>query len=262
MGQVRGPVQQDPPQPCIIEAANEAPVEIENVSCMALIDTGSQVTTLALSFYAEHFNSFPLVDCSHLLRIEGAGGQAIPYRGYFIASVHIEGVDMNDVPILVVEDTEYNQSVPVLIGTNVLRRLSVLSDIKLHPNVKLALQAVHLEERHVSRSNGVYGTVYLDDSCTIGSGEVHTVCGKVRVTVPIPADVGLLTSEGMGNGLSVTPSLLKISTYVRHVNVEVINTEKHSIRLEKGIALAQVHQAYMVGKDEIREEDEGFFIKD
>ena len=64
------------------------------------------MTTLALSFYAEYYNSFPLVDCSHLLQIESASGQAIPYRGYFIASIHIEGVDMIDVPILVVEDTE------------------------------------------------------------------------------------------------------------------------------------------------------------
>lgn len=107
----------DDPIQRLIGSANEARVEIEDIGCMALLDTESQVTTLSESFYTKHFSSIPLKDCWSLLRIESAGGQSIPYRGYFVASVRIEGIEDMDVPILVVEDTIYHSSVPFLVGT-------------------------------------------------------------------------------------------------------------------------------------------------
>lgn len=45
-------------------------------------DTGSQVTTIPVSFYNQHFvdqHAIPLCD---LLQVEGAKGQAVPYLGY------------------------------------------------------------------------------------------------------------------------------------------------------------------------------------
>ena len=223
----------------IVGTANEAPVEIENIGCMALLDTGSQVTTLSESFYLRHFGSYPLNECRSLLRLESAGGQIIPYRGFFVACVRIDGMEDLDIPILVVEDTAYNSSVPFLIGTNVLSRLKVQSAGKPHSNLTLAIQAVLLAERHLSRSRGVYGTVYQDEDCIIPSGEVHTVCGNIRVSVPISSDFALLSTDGLDTELTVTPTLMRLSTDVRRVNVEVINSKTSPIFLQKGDIIAQ-----------------------
>ena len=99
----------------LVGTANEARVLLENVRCNALLDTGSQVSTLAESFYRKHFSHLPLEDCSLLLRIEGAGGHTIPYLGYFVVTVQLNGTAAVDVPVLVVHDTEYHSSVPFLL---------------------------------------------------------------------------------------------------------------------------------------------------
>ena len=52
----------DDPIQRLIGSANEARVEIEDIGCMALLDTGSQVTTLSESFYTKHFSSIPVKD--------------------------------------------------------------------------------------------------------------------------------------------------------------------------------------------------------
>ena len=181
IGVAKDPVSENPihvdPSENIIGAANEARVLLENIWCNALLDTGSQVSTLAESFYRKHFIHLSLEDCSSLLRIEGAGGHTIPYLGYFVAMVQLNGTAAVDVPVLVVQDTEYHSSVPFLLGTNVLRHLEVTTDARLHRSVALAIQAVKLADKHLDRSQGIFGTVYLADDCLLQPGEVRTMCG-------------------------------------------------------------------------------------
>ena len=58
---------------------------------MVLMGSRSQVTTVSDSFYQQHFNDSSHTDCTRLLKIEGAGGHAIAYEGYFVASVDMDG---------------------------------------------------------------------------------------------------------------------------------------------------------------------------
>lgn len=59
-----------------------AEVAVDGVNCCCLLDTGSQVTTIAMSFYKSHLSEHPIKPISNLLEVEGANGQIVPYLGY------------------------------------------------------------------------------------------------------------------------------------------------------------------------------------
>lgn len=92
-----------------------------------LLDTGSQVTTIPVSFYNQHFADQPVKPLCDLLQVEGAAGQAVPYLGYVEMVVTFPseflGVDLDVATLaLVVPDVGAHQS-PVLIGMNTLEPL-------------------------------------------------------------------------------------------------------------------------------------------
>ena len=235
--------------------ANEALVTLEGVPCMALLDTGSQVTTLAESFYQQHFKDAPLIDCTQLLKIEGAGGHAIPYLGYFSASVKVDGAPAMDVPVLVVMTTAYNSTVPCLIGTNILRRLNPEPDATLQPGVFLAIKAVQLAERHLNHSHGIYGTVYSAEQHVLKPGEVRTVCGNVRVTVPIATDLAYLCSEDSSTKLCVVPGLVDVFSTIKNINMELVNLEADTVTIDKGATLGNLQQTSVVCQSSCEEEE-------
>ena len=55
----------------LIGETPEVIVNIEGIPCNALVDTGSQVTTMAHSCFLSNFSDIPLEDCRQLVRIEG-----------------------------------------------------------------------------------------------------------------------------------------------------------------------------------------------
>ena len=106
----------------MIGKGNEGFININNVAMKALIDSGSQISTITEE-------SLDQLDPRPKLRsmddfgldIRAAGGHSIPYKGYVLVDV---SAPFNDsvsqlIPILVVPLTEYNKTVPVIVGTNI-----------------------------------------------------------------------------------------------------------------------------------------------
>jgi transposase InsO family protein len=94
-------------------------VLIEGVTTSALIDTGSQITTIALSLVQK-------IDCEmkalNNLTVHTAGGNILPYLGYVELTLELApglGIPM-DILALVIDDSKCDPNVPVVIGTNVL----------------------------------------------------------------------------------------------------------------------------------------------
>ena len=83
------------------------------------------MTTISKDFYDQH-----LTDCDihpvETLKVVGAGGQDVPFLGYVSVNIsfpqHEAGI-CEETPTfaLIVPNTTYNQRVPAVIGTNVLR---------------------------------------------------------------------------------------------------------------------------------------------
>ena len=81
-----------------------------------VLDTGSQVTTIPLSFHTAHLSDFPVKSLDTLLEVEGANGQSVPYLGYveltLIFRKEFLGVTANiDTLALVVPDLEGVQQI-------------------------------------------------------------------------------------------------------------------------------------------------------
>ena len=110
----------------IVGRKNESEALINGVPCKCLVDTGSQVTTISEPFHREFLGHCKAKPIDDLLRVEGAGGQDVPFLGYIeVKIVFPSGTNATDtrehnVVVLVVPSTEYNKRVPLIIGTNLI----------------------------------------------------------------------------------------------------------------------------------------------
>ena len=92
---------------------------------MTLIDTGSQVSTIA-KWYYKYLSVKPLHSMENLSRVVGAGGQEVPFCGFIDIEVTFPKYDTGTdaavtALVLVVPNNDYNKRVPVVIGTNVTK---------------------------------------------------------------------------------------------------------------------------------------------
>ena len=97
----------------IVGEANEAEGLVNNTQCIALLDTGSQVSTIGKSCLETlDVPLHPLVD----LKVYGIGGHLIPYFGFVELNIKLpDGLSGVDIPVLLVPDDDYNSKVPLLI---------------------------------------------------------------------------------------------------------------------------------------------------
>ncbi len=111
----------------LVGSANEAEVQVGQSTCLALVDSGSQVSTVAKWYFDEHMHT-PMEEIDEFLNVEGAGGNQL---GYLVVAETSLGVPETvlgksvtlEVPFRAVNDTDYNSRAPVIIGTNVINLL-------------------------------------------------------------------------------------------------------------------------------------------
>ena len=66
----------------------ESWLQVEDVRCQGLIDTGLVVTTIAESFWRQRLTGTPLWPLNYILRVEGASEQVVQYLGYVEVCIH------------------------------------------------------------------------------------------------------------------------------------------------------------------------------
>lgn len=97
----------------------------EELPC--LLDTGSQVTTIPVSVYNQHFSSQPLKSLNNLLKVEGAAGHAVPYLGYVEMMVTFPseflGANFDISTLALIVPGVGARQFPVLIGMDTLEPL-------------------------------------------------------------------------------------------------------------------------------------------
>lgn len=127
MGKQQGPLLQEKENidggeaPSLVGPRNEGEVDVNGMKCRALIDSGSQVTSITHSYWLNHPALREQRLQSSQIPIEGAGGQTVPYYGVLHVTLKALGKEFETVPAFVVPDSDYRASVPLLIGTNVIR---------------------------------------------------------------------------------------------------------------------------------------------
>ena len=109
----------------LVGPKNESCITIEGQPAVSLLDSGSQVSCVSETFYYKFLSHLELQSLNTLLKIEGAGGNTLPYLGFIEANIslpsHVLGKEKFLTSLfLVTPDTNYNQTCPVLIGTNII----------------------------------------------------------------------------------------------------------------------------------------------
>ena len=110
----------------LIGEANEAVAYLNNHPCLVLLDT-SQVMLISQQFYQEHLSVWPMQSLKGLVHVVRAAGQMVPFLGYGEQSISFPrtkaGTDkVFQMLVLVVQDNHYNQSVPLILGTNLAKQ--------------------------------------------------------------------------------------------------------------------------------------------
>jgi hypothetical protein len=85
------------------------------------------VTRVSESFFESLTPSRDLHSLENFaLDISGANEAKVPYKGYGLLELFILSYESETIPVLVVPDTSYSSTVPVIVGTYVIRHFSTI----------------------------------------------------------------------------------------------------------------------------------------
>lgn len=251
----------------LVGQMNEGTAIINGYKTNALIDTGSQVTTISKDFYDQH-----LLDCDihsvETLKVVGAGGQDVPFLGYISVNISFpenEAGVSEEIPTLalIVPNTAYNQRVPAVIGTNLLRHYASKYDcMNKTERSQTASSAWHrifqanvMHEKFVQRASGqpkIKST--LHHPLTIGAHESIVVFGLCHTTPGFrcKAMVESTVVSRLPPEVAVTPSLVCLAPgkSTCKVPVEITNNSGLPVTLPPKIVIGELHLVSEVVTDE------------
>ena len=243
----------------LVGNANETEAFVSDIKCLCLVDTGSQVTTISHSFYSTHLSNIPLKPISNLLHIQGAGGASVPFLGYIEVQISFP-FKFGHSPAkywaltLVVPDTSYHATAPLLVGTNVLAQCRSQCfrayGTRFHQKVtipnamRLALQSMTATNKWKQRKLGeVWAAgnqvVTIDPNASAvinGFIKVHPQAPKLLVAIE-PSE-----KTNLPRHLELLPTVFTLDQHVTqgHVPVTVRNISRHPITIQPKTVLCKL----------------------
>ena len=146
------------------------------IKTVGLIDSGSMITSVSESFYDSLQPKPVLHDITEFgLSVTSANGTQLPFKGYIEADISVPSLGNNTfrIPLLVVNNTDYNSKVPAIIGTNVNRLCKESSSSDNVPvEWQIAFDSMCDDTLPVKTTNNY--------NIRIGPGEIKTLSGLVR----------------------------------------------------------------------------------
>lgn len=210
----------------IVGSSNEVSVLVNNIETKSLLDTGSCVSTISKTFYEQNFNHLELLPLDNFIKLECADGQTMPYFGYIQVDILPVGIPTEQVltsVLLVVPDTDYNNTVPVLLGTNVLSEFldnckgelgdNFLQKAALHTPWYLAFRCMTLRQRELKRHKNKLAVIKSAEigNITIPANSTVTIQGITSKELDYhPTCAMLVSSEDsrIPNDFDITPAVV------------------------------------------------------
>lgn len=264
----------------LIGEANEAVTIVNGHACIGLLDTGSQITSVAESFYKRHLRDCTIKPLKDLVRVVGAGGQDVPFLGYTFVNIEFpcEDVGINgsiETPVLVVPDNECNKRVPVVVGTNLIRQCKqncesaggkrYLQTRQISSTWKRAYQSMCQQNRCCTKdSPGIKVRATTKNPIRLGPHETRTITCLVNASFATQTDVLVETSGQSHPGLVVTPGLVTLPSgpAKSRISVEVTNNSNTAITIRPKSFITWAQEAKEVrnidpdGNDMEKEQDD------
>ena len=239
--------------PDLIGDSYEAHVYLNDVRCPCLIDTGAQVSIISESFHKQYLSHVPIEPLANILTTEGAGGHSVKYTGYCVLDVTFppeldSTLGLFPTPILVASETEYTKRIPLILGTNILKKLSsipqlfhrmVPSDVtELHQTFVTAYRSVVV---HTDDPDGNLGDIHPLHTVTIPPGATHNIPVKIKAG-PLTESVAVLVEEkssNMPSGLLVKEGIVSMSSTGK-IHVPVVNNSIRPVTVNKRTTFASI----------------------
>ena len=223
----------------MIGRTDESTVIIDGLSIRALLDTGSDITTVSDTCYNSMDPRPELRSMSDFkLNIAGASGSSIPYTGYFEAEVCVPQIEHEPeyVPILVVPTTRFSGQVPVIVCTNIIGWLSEVAHWADLPSAwSTAFAAFSCTNRKfVKSTNKKPIVVYPNES--------KTITGMVRRTSHYENAVTENIDES--NDLNICPCVVavKANSKTARIPVRVCNISAWPITIQPRSQLCSLQE--------------------
>ena len=165
----------------MIGSSNKDNILICGVDTLGLLDSGPRITSFSEAIY-ETFDPKPTLRSitEFGLSVTCANGTKSPYKSFIEADIVVTSLGNTSykAPVLVVENTDYNRRVPVIIGTNVIRLSKQASNDSSESNNptewQVSFDSMCTQILQVKTTNNF--------SIKVGPGEVKTLSCFVRNT--------------------------------------------------------------------------------
>ena len=214
-------------------------VKIDGQEVQALVDTGSEVTTVTHSWVAQHLQK-QTFQSAHV-QLRATNGTAIPYSGILVVDIEVFGGTLPSVPVLVVHDPcdahmlERKRRLPVLLGMNVLGQAST--------HLPSSLQAIVQE---VQQDSGDGGLARLAVKTVIPPHSLKTV--KVTSSQLITSQMlAVALPQSLPSGLQLVPTLVSSDCGERYIRLA--NCTSASVTLPARLPLTRLYAVELQGPE-------------
>ena len=215
---------------------------------------------ISKTFLDRHLQTIPIHPVGDLLRIEGAGGQEVPFIGYIEASLTINLHSTTpgfDVPclLLVVPETSYNRRVPVIVGTNVIKSCQEERSSSHHDCItawSLAFSHLVARDRFFHQSSPLNVKATNISPLTVEAHQTTVLWGAVRTKPGIgkfDAYTESSANSSISSSLTVIPCVVSIADQnkLQHIPVQITNTSDRPVRIHPKSIICGLHSVDWVG---------------
>ena len=243
---------------------NEVTVKVNGVKSHCLLDTGSQICTVAEWFLLEHFPDCSIEPLQEFLQIEIPGGHHLKYLGVVVLDFELLGSGTDQVyptPVLVVHDTPYNQRVPFILGMNLIVPCLQASVPEANMSEPWQLASKASE----NQKTGFIGHVFCAKETVVPSNTCITVQGisRIQQDCDFPVITEVDDCSPVPSGIVILPTLQKIRRTKRpltSVHIQVHNVSPHAVTLPPKSLLCGLHRATPVSQMSVSEDVESSFL--
>ena len=224
---------------------------------MALLDTGSQVTTVTKEFVQKHPDLRKQSLRPSDVTICGAGGHAVRHLGVITVNIDVLGLHIKGVPTFVVPTTPFRRDTPVLVGTNVIRasrdKMKSSHGSKFmtmthqeSPQWFQAFQFVNEDGADLAKENGEIGCCRYAGrhSLDLSPGEKVTVPAWVP-KVMRKRGITAMVDGSYTRGLAVGCALVEAQG--SKVPVQLCNLSDHRVTLRRNSKVATLSYIKVIG---------------
>ena len=180
----------------------------------------------------------------HVIRVECANGQALPYVGMAEADIGLPGCVSQPCLLLVASDGSQTQATPLILGTNVLEHLLPSGNSKVNPALKLVSECIAKRKSRLEENKGSLATLVCAESEPVRVPTGSTVSVSVRFSEVIDFPTAHVVveksqSSNVDPGLDITPSLHLMSNRLPF-DIMVSNYSNEVKHVHTGAIVAQV----------------------